>query len=63
MLDVPVPGWTGEGISLTNQPFSSLYGKFGLNLSEFQAFKHSWMFHEVLFRCKNVGRQRDFANF
>ena len=26
-------------------------------------FLHSGMFPEVLFRCENVGRQRDFVNF
>ena len=28
----------------------------------FHLLLHSGMFPEVLFRCENVGRQRDFAN-
>ena len=41
--------------------FCLIWSHYGVNLVSIS--QHNGMFFKVLFRCENVGRQRDFANF
>ena len=38
-------------------------GQYNIHYDSSKMQRHSGMFPEVLFRCENVGRQQDFANF